>query len=123
MGKQVAASSVGQPAKVANPWEALGQDMLGKATQELLNRKSQSTRLVMMGIVLPAEGHLGRSDREQAMVGNGDAMGVAREIMQDVFGSTKGWLGVDDPVLLKQGTQERLEGVRVGERLTVSVER
>jgi hypothetical protein len=36
VGKQVAASSIGQPAEVANPWEALGQDVLGKAAQELL---------------------------------------------------------------------------------------
>ena len=89
MGKQVAASSVGEPAEVANAWEALGQDVLGKAAQELLTRKSQSTRLVMMGIVLPAEGHVGRTDREQAMVGNGDPMGIASEIMQDMLGSTK----------------------------------
>ena len=57
------------------------------------------------------------------MVGNGDAMGIASEIMQDVLGSTKGGLGVDDPVLLKQGAQEGLERLGVGERQTVSEER
>jgi len=121
--KQVAASSVGEPAEVANPWKALGQDVLRKAAQELLTRKSEGTWLVMTGIVLPAEGHLGRTDREQAMVGNGDPMGIASEIMQDVLGSTKGGLGVDDPVLLKQGAQEGLERLGVGERQTVSEER
>ena len=41
---------------------------------------------------------------------------------EDVVGPTKGRLGVDDPVLLKQGAQERVERLRVGERQTVSVE-
>ena len=109
MWKQVAASAVGEPAKVANAREALRQDMLGKAAQKLLTGKSQGRGLVVMSVVLPAEGHLGRADREKAMVGNGDPMGIASEVMQDVFGSTKGRFGVDDPVLLKQGAQERVE--------------
>jgi hypothetical protein len=45
--KQVVASSVGEPAKVANPWEALRQYVLGKAEQKLLTGKSQGTRLVV----------------------------------------------------------------------------
>jgi hypothetical protein len=121
--KQVATSSVGEPAKVANAWEALRQYVLGKAAQKLLTGKSQGTSLVAMSVVLPAEGHPGRADREKAMVGDGDPMGIASEVMQDVLGSTKGRLGVDDPVLLKQSAQERVERLRVGEREAVSVER
>ena len=89
MWKQVAASSVGEPAEVANAWEALRQDVLGKAAQKLLTGKSQGTGLVVMSVVLPAEGDLGRADREKAMVGNGDTMGITSEVMQDVSGSTK----------------------------------
>jgi hypothetical protein len=87
--KQVAASSVGEPAEVTNARKALRQHVLGKAAQELLTGKSQGTRLVVMSIVFPTEGHLGRADREQAMVGNGDTMSIASEIVQDVLGSTK----------------------------------
>lgn len=123
MWKQVATSSVGEPAKVANAWEALRQYVLGKAAQKLLTGKSQGTSLVAMSVVLPAEGHPGRADREKAMVGDRDPMGIASEVMQDVLGSTKGRLGVDDPVLLKQSAQERVERLRVGEREAVSVER
>jgi hypothetical protein len=36
------------------------------------------------------------------MVGDGDAMGITREIVQNVFRSPKGRLGIDDPVLLEQ---------------------
>lgn len=121
--KPVAASSVGEPAEVANAGEALRQDVLGKAAQKLLTRKSQGTSLVMMGVVFPAEGHLGRADREEAMVGNGHAMGIASEIMQDVLGSAKRRLRVDDPVLLKQGAQEGAKRLGVSKRQAVPVER
>ena len=40
------------------------------------------------------------------MVGDGDAMGVASQIMQDVLGPAEGWLGIDDPVLLIERAQE-----------------
>jgi hypothetical protein len=63
----------------------------GSTCWEKRRRNSSPERvrasLVMMGVVFPAEGHLGRADREEAMVGNGHAMGIASEIMQDVLGS------------------------------------
>ena len=34
------------------------------------------------------------------MVGDGDAMGVAGQVVENMFGAAEGWLGVDDPVLL-----------------------
>ena len=37
--------------------------------------------LLPRGIVLPAEGDLGVGDREQAMVGDGDAMSITSEIV------------------------------------------
>ena len=40
------------------------------------------------------------------MVGDGDAMGVTRQIMQHVLGAAEGRLGIDDPVLLIKRVQE-----------------
>ena len=33
------------------------------------------------------------------MVGDGDAMGVAGQVVENMFGAAEGRLGVDDPVL------------------------
>jgi hypothetical protein len=44
-------------------------------------------------VVLPAETHFGIRDEKQSMVGNGDAMSVAGQIMEDVFRSAEGRLG------------------------------
>ena len=56
------------------------------------------------------------------MVGDGDAMGVAGQIVQYVFRPAKGRLGVDDPVLAKQGAQEGGERLLVRQRQTFSEE-
>ena len=54
-------------------------------------------------------GHL-----DQTMVGDGDAMGVAGQIVQYVLWPTERLLRVDHPVFVEQRTQE------CGERLLVS---
>ena len=40
----------------------------------------------------------------EAVVGDGNAMGVTGEIAEHMMGTAEGWLGVDDPVLTEQGT-------------------
>jgi hypothetical protein len=66
-----------------------------------------------VGIVFPAEGDLVVLEGDEAMVGDGDAMGVAAEIAEDVMGATEGWFNIDDPWLTEQGAQESAEGFLV----------
>ena len=40
------------------------------------------------------------------MVGDGYAMGVAGQVVENMFGAAEGWLGIDDPVLLDQLPEE-----------------
>jgi hypothetical protein len=49
------------------------------------------------------------------MVGDRDAMGIAREIMQNMFGTAEGWLGIDDPVLLEKLSQKPAEATWLGQ--------
>ncbi len=39
------------------------------------------------------------------MVGNGDTVSVATEIVEHILGAAEGWLGVDHPVFAKQRSQ------------------
>ena len=43
------------------------------------------------------------------MVGDGDAVRIAGEIVQNMFGTAEGWFGVDDPVLTKELSEELVE--------------
>src|SRR5258708_5112120 len=55
------------------------------------------------------------------MVRDRDTMGVAGEIVKNVFGTTEGRLGVDDPVPGKETPEEMLEAFRCGEFLERAV--
>jgi hypothetical protein len=54
------------------------------------------------------------------VVGDGDAVGIAAEILQDVLGSAERWFGVDDPIFAKERTQPGREGLGMGERRELS---
>ena len=80
--------------------------MLQEAPQKLFGRECHDAWPAAVRLVFPAETHFGIRDREQAVVGDGDAMRVAGQIVKDVLWSAEGWLGIDDPVLLKQSAQK-----------------
>src|SRR5216683_450910 len=75
--------------------------MLEEAAQELLRREGHGALLAAVRIVLPAKSDLGVGDREQAMVGDGDPVGITGQIVKDMLGSAEGRLGIDDPLLLE----------------------
>ena len=55
--------------------------------------------LLAVGIVFPAEGDLAFGKVHDPVVGNSDAMGIAGQVMEDMFGPTEGPFGVDHPIL------------------------
>ena len=85
---------------MADADQALGQHVKKKAAQELIGRNSHNLVLAAMSIVLPAEGDALVFESHQAMAGDGDAMGIAGQVVENMFSTAEGRLGVDDPVLL-----------------------
>ena len=69
--------------------------------------------MISVGIIFPAEGDLIVGESDEAMVGDGDAMGIAGEIAEEVMGTAEGWFGIDDPWLTEQGAQKSAEGFLV----------
>jgi hypothetical protein len=120
-GQQGGPPPVGKKAEKADANEALGQDMQQEPSQELVNRESHLPLLVPVGIVFPAERDLAVLEGDQAMVRDGDAMGVTGQVVQNIFGPTEGRLGVNDPVLTKQGTEQSTELLGILEDLLVPV--
>jgi hypothetical protein len=51
-------------------------------------------------IVSPAEGDATVFEGHESMVGDGDAMGITGQVVENVLGAAEGRLGVDDPVFL-----------------------
>jgi hypothetical protein len=75
-----------------------------------------------MGVILPAKSYVVVVDRNQAVVGNGDSMSVAGQVLQNVFRTAEGRLGVNDPLLPRDGIEKCCEVIFVGERRTVPKE-
>jgi len=96
--------------------------MLQESAKELLAGESHRALLVVIRIVLPTESNLGIGDGENPMVGNGDAMRVTSEVLQDVLWPAKRWFGIDDPILLKQRSQKSIEVAFLGQRQTFTKE-
>jgi hypothetical protein len=90
--------SVGEKAVVANADEAFGQDVKEKAADELQRIENHGALSARLGVVLPAKGDLAVVNRDKPLVGDGDPVGVAREVLEHLLRAAEGRLGVDDPV-------------------------
>ena len=77
--------------------EAVRQNVKQKAADELVGAKGHHLLLVVVAIILPAEADPALGKTDQAAVGDGDAMGIAAEIIKHLLGSAERSLGVDDP--------------------------
>ena len=105
-------------------WKPVGQDVEQEAAHELAHVEAHDFVLVMsvLPIVLPAETDMGGVEIEQAAVGDGDAMGVTREIGQDLLGAGEGLFGIDHPFGLAQRREVGCERVGVLERAEIGEE-
>ncbi len=56
------------------------------------------------------------------MVGDGDAMRIARQVMQHMLRAAEGRFGIDDPVLPIKGAQEEGEVLLLMERQALAEE-
>jgi len=78
-----------------------------RRADELGDRDSHDFALVIAAfpVVLPVETDVGLVDIEQAIIGDRDAMGVARQIGQDLLGTGEGLFGIDEPFGSAQGRE------------------
>ena len=75
---------------------------------------------IVVSGVAPTKGDLAVGQRDQSMVGDGDAMGVAAEILEHIVGAAEGWFGVDDPVFSEQRSQPGSEDLGLREQCQIA---
>ena len=95
----VGARAAGEQAVVADAVEAVRQDVDQEAADELVGGECHDLlAIATIGtIVLPSEGDAGAVAGDQPAVGDGDAVGVARQIGQHGLWPAERALGIDDP--------------------------
>ena len=99
-GQSIATVTVGEEAEIADLGEALGKNMDEKAADELVGIESHGSDAIVFFAVSPLECDLAVLKCHQAVVGDGNAVGIAAEVIEDLGGSAKGRFGIDDPFLL-----------------------
>ena len=98
-----------QEPEVADAHEARWQHVQKEAAQKLVDGQARQTLLVFVCRVAPPEGNDAIGECHEAVVGDGNAMGVSAEIVQDMLSAAKRPLGVNHPIGAEQGTEARSE--------------
>ena len=116
--------AVSHESVVADALESVGQDVHQEASDEFVGLQAYGLVGNAGLVVLVGEGHFAVFDLHESMVGNGDAVGVAREVIDDGAGSGEGRLSIDDPLGLTALIEEIPEdlGLPVRFELTVKLE-
>src|ERR1700719_3996390 len=115
-------STVGEESEVSDANHALGQNVDEETSQELMGGNGHYLLLAAAGIVSPAERDAIVCEGHEAMVGDGDAVSVAGQVVENMFGTAERRLGIDHPVLLAELPEEVAESARCGKRLERAME-
>ena len=86
-----------------------------ESSQKLICGDRHDLLLAAVRIVFPAKRDSIILERHQSMVGDGDAVRIASEIVQNMLGTAEGWLGIDDPVFAEEQSEE-LRGIGVAQQ-------
>jgi len=84
-----------------------------EATDELLGRNRHDMRPLWMAVVFPLKRNLTLSQRVQALIANGNAMGVTAKVFQNLLRSAERRLGVNHPVFAAQPIEVGAKGRRL----------
>jgi hypothetical protein len=103
---------IGHHAEVADANESLRQDMKQESSDELVSRDGHRSHLVAAGVISPPEGNAFAIEGDESVVGDGDTMSIPAEIADDLFRPAEGGLGINNPILPKQRSEERREVFR-----------
>src|ERR1022692_1576932 len=87
-----------------------------EAAQELFGGYRHLALLAAVSVVFPTEGDVAVGHGQEPMIGDGDAVSVACQIVEHILRSAEGAFAVDDPLLTKERSQERGKGLLRGQR-------
>ena len=80
-----------------------------ESPQKLICGNRHNLLLAAVCVVFPAKRDLIILESNEPVVGDGDAMCISRQIVQNMFRTSEGWLDVDYPVFAEEESQERVE--------------
>lgn len=107
--------AVGEKSVVADTLESAGQNVEEKSPNKLVGVEGHCFIGAPGFVVLVGEGYLSILHAGEPMVGDGDAVGVAGQVIEHGVGARKGRFGKNDPFEPATTLQESLKGKLLGE--------
>jgi hypothetical protein len=101
----LASRGVGKQSVVSDAHQAGRKDVEQEPAKKLLHVEGHESVRIASGPVFPAEGHILVLECDESSAGDGDAVGVAAEIAQDLPRPREGRFAVDDPVSASGGAE------------------
>ena len=115
--EHIAASAISEKSEVADADQPFRENVDQESSQKLICGNRHDFLLAAPCVVFPAKRDSIILERHQSMVGDGDAVRIAGEIVQNMFRTSEGWLGVDHPVFAEEESQERVESAGLSKTL------
>ncbi len=82
-----------------------------------MGRDGHDLLLAAVRIVFPAKRDSIILERNQSMVGDGDAVRIASKVVQHMLGTAEGRLGIDHPVLREELSEKLAKARRLSKTL------
>ena len=101
--------AIGEKAEMADADEAGRKPVEEEAPDEFFGGQGHDLRLVAVPAISKGKRDDSVFDVEDAVVGDGDAVGIAAEVAEDLVGSAERRLGVDDPRFLAKPSDQVVE--------------
>jgi hypothetical protein len=92
------------------PYIARGQYMKKEPPDKFIGLQRHGLLTVPVGIISPEERNMAVPDREDAVIADGDSMGIPAEVLKDPLDAIEGRLAIDEPLLVIEMSPERFEG-------------
>src|ERR1700744_5019754 len=99
-GELLRAMAIAEEAEVPDAVKSVRQHMDQEAADELLGREGHRLPAAVVPVILPAEAEFAVIHGQQAVVGDGDAMGIAPYVVEDLSRPGERPLGIDHPLCL-----------------------
>src|SRR5215213_1191489 len=107
--------AIGKQAVMTNAVKAVRNGVKQETADELVGIERHYLLPAARSIILPSECDAIAVDADEAGIGDGNAMGIAPEIGQHLFGSGKWRLGIDHPVDTPRFFDNVIERRRIGQ--------
>ena len=84
--------------------------MKEESSDELGGLQSHDLLFITVSIITPSERNLAILNLQDAVIADGDPVGISAQILKDSLGTAERRLAIDNPLLIVERTSESLEG-------------